>query len=129
MKPQTLTRTELIKNVADKTNQSQHVVKDTLDALFGEIQTALAKGDRVEFRGFGVWEVYMSKERVGRNPGDPNSGPIRIPSKKSIRFRLGGDLRAALLAPPTPVVTAQPVITAQPVTHDEYACEHGQPKP
>jgi nucleoid DNA-binding protein len=59
----------------------------TLDAL----RTALAAGDRIELRGFGVFKVKRRKYGVGRNP--KTGVQVPIPPGKSIRFKLGKRLR------------------------------------
>jgi nucleoid DNA-binding protein len=101
-----------------------------------EIEQALTEGYRVEFRGFGIWEVRMSKERVGRNPQRPENGQLRIPSQPVVRFRVGRDLKnnvrnpkPALAPAPAPKsVVASVVITAHPIALGEYEHEHDQPK-
>lgn len=120
-----LTRNEAIKLVAAATGESRAATEKTIDAFIGEIEKALAQGSRVEFRNFGVWEVRMSKPRVGRNPQHPEQGPLQIPSKPVIRFRLGNHLREsvrtygqsveAALAKAVPVRSTT-VLVAEPVS-------------
>jgi|PlaIllAssembly_1097288.scaffolds.fasta_scaffold269403_1 nucleoid DNA-binding protein len=105
MNNQTLTKIEAVKAVAATTNQSQAVVESVVEAFLKQIETTLGSGRRVEFRGFGIWEVRMSKERVGRNPKHPESGEVRIPSRPVIRFKTGKELKTAVqtkLAPTPP---------------------------
>lgn len=92
----TLTKADAIKKVAEKTELKQYQVKAAIDALFYEVKVALFSGQRVEFRGFGSWEVRMGKARMGRNPSDPGSGPVPIPARPSLRFKLSKDLKAAV---------------------------------
>ncbi len=64
------------------------VISQTLDA----IRDALVDGSAVELRNFGVFKVEVRKERVGRNPKNPNVD-IRIPARKVVKFRAGKELK------------------------------------
>jgi integration host factor subunit beta len=60
-------------------------LEKVVDAIFDQIGRALARGDRVEFRGFGTFAVKTWGARPGRNP---NSGAIvDIPEKRYPSFR------------------------------------------
>ena len=64
--------------------------------MFGEIASALARGDRVELRGFGAFSVKRREARIGRNPRTGDSVPVEdkhIPffkTGKQLRDRLNG---------------------------------------
>lgn len=105
------TKLDAIKLVSLKTEQSQAVVKDVINALFEEFKDALAMGRKVEVRGFCVMETRMSKARVGRNPSHPEQGNIVIPAKRIVRVRVAPDLAKAVAdAPPKKkVLTAEPI--------------------
>ncbi len=92
----TLTKADAIKKVSEKTNLKQYEVKQAINALFYEIKSALFTGQRVEFRGFGTWEVKLAKARMGRNPSNPNCGAVPIPARPALRFKLSKDLKAAV---------------------------------
>jgi len=87
-----MTRSELIDRLVARHPQftAQDVdlaVKVVLDAL----SSALAKGNRVEIRGFGSFGVNHRLPRQGRNP---KTGEIvQVPAKRSPRFKAGKDLR------------------------------------
>ena len=53
---------------------------------------ALAKGDTVELRNFGVFEVRLTKARVGRNPNKPGSSFV-IPPRATVKFKSGKIMR------------------------------------
>lgn len=89
----TFTKIDAIKTVAEKTNLSQHDTEAVIDAFLSQIESTLAAGNRVEFRGFGIWEVRMGKERIGRNPANPNAGSIVIPARPVVRFKVGKNLK------------------------------------
>ena len=54
--------------------------------------TALAKGDRIELRGFGVFNVRPRKTGIGRNPR--TGAEVSIPPGKAVRFKPGKELQA-----------------------------------
>jgi nucleoid DNA-binding protein len=68
--------------------QATEVVQKTLDYLSDE----LAKGNRVELRNFGVFELKVRRRRVGRNPKKPLEEVI-IPERVVIKFRPGKELK------------------------------------
>ena len=60
------------------------MVQLTLDS----ITDALASGRDVEIRNFGVFEVRLTKARVGRNPKDPGTD-VPIPARATVKFKSG----------------------------------------
>jgi nucleoid DNA-binding protein len=68
------------------------VVQNTLDY----IAEALSKGDKVELRNFGVFEVKIRKARVGRNPNAPATD-VPIPARATVKFKAGKEMRADVL--------------------------------
>jgi len=69
----------------------QSVVGKTLDC----ITEALAQGQTVELRNFGVFDVVTRKPRVGRNPKIPEV-TVHIPAKTKVRFRAGKEMKAGV---------------------------------
>ena len=69
----------------------QSVVGKTLDC----ITLALAQGQTVELRNFGVFDVVKCKPRVGRNPKIPEI-TVHIPAKAKVRFRAGKEMKAVV---------------------------------
>jgi integration host factor subunit beta len=62
-------RSELIQKIADENpNLTQRDVEKIVSTVFDEIIGALARGDRVELRGFGAFSVKSRDARQGRNP-------------------------------------------------------------
>lgn len=96
----TLTKTMALKTVAQKTGLARIKVKKTVEAVLTEIQLALAAGDRVEFRNFGVWEVKMSSARMGRNPSNPKCVAVPIPARPSVRFKPSKNLKSIVRTEP-----------------------------
>ena len=61
----------------------QRDIDNIVKAVLGEITAALARGDRVELRGFGVLWVKHRSARIGRNP---RTGALVAVDKKSLPF-------------------------------------------
>jgi nucleoid DNA-binding protein len=68
------------------------VVQKTLDY----ISDAVTKGQKVELRNFGVFEVKIRKARVGRNPNAPEAD-VPIPPRAVVKFKPGKEMREAVL--------------------------------
>ena len=74
-------KSELVQRIASQNpHLYQRDVENIVNAILGEIVTALARGDRVELRGFGAFSVKNRPARAGRNPrtGD-RQGNARTP--------------------------------------------------
>ena len=88
-------RSELIQIIAD---ENQHLyqrdVERIVNTVFSEITEALAKGDRVELRGFGAFSVKSRDARMGRNPR--TGEPVKVASKAVPFFKTGKLLRDRL---------------------------------
>ena len=70
-------RSELIQKLADDNpNLYQRDVERIVNTVFDEITGAMARGDRVELRGFGAFSVKKRDARVGRNPRTGDSVPV-----------------------------------------------------
>ena len=70
----------------------QHQVFDVVQKTLDSITDALAQGDTVELRNFGVLEVKLTKPRVGRNPNQPGSSFV-IPARATVKFKSGKIMR------------------------------------
>ena len=85
-------KSELIQKLAEENpHLYQRDVERIVSAVFDEITTALAGGDRGELRGFGAFSVKERDARVGRNPRTGES--VHVPAKRAPFFKTGKDLR------------------------------------
>ncbi|HWY30862.1 MAG TPA: HU family DNA-binding protein, partial [Candidatus Acidoferrum sp.] len=64
----TLTKQRLVVWISGETGLTQWKVLDVLQKTFDRIIDTLAKGNKVEIRNFGVFEVIIRKAKMGRNP-------------------------------------------------------------
>src|SRR5881392_2080527 len=93
-----MTKSELVQRLAEANpDLSQREVEVIVSAIFGEIAAALARGDRVELRGFGAFSVKRRDARVGRNPRTGAS--VEVAEKHIPFFKTGKQLRDRLNQP------------------------------
>ena len=85
-------KSELIQQIAeDNPHLYQRDVERIVSTLFEEITAALARGDRVELRGFGAFSVKRRDARQGRNPR--TGAAVPVPEKAVPFFKAGKELR------------------------------------
>lgn len=78
----------------------QHQVFDVVQRTLDGIARALAQGQKVELRNFGVFEVKVRKARTGRNPNAPKT-EVPIPERSVVKFKAGKEMRIEVLKLPT----------------------------
>jgi len=86
-----LIKLDIINHVVNQTGLARNKTEKAVGTVFEGIKGALTRGERVEFRGFGIFEVRARKTGIGRNPR--NNIEVHIQPGKSIRFRPGKGLR------------------------------------
>ena len=91
-----LTKRDLVVKISNETGLVQHQVFDVIQKTLDHITSALAKGQDVELRNFGVFQVRLSKARVGRNPNIPGSN-FAIPPRATVKFKSGKIMRRDVL--------------------------------
>lgn len=90
-----MTKSDLIKRLAEA---NPHLYMRDLERIvttvFDQIGAALARGDRVELRGFGAFSVRARDARTGRNPRTGDE--VQVPDKVVPYFKTGKELRERL---------------------------------
>jgi integration host factor subunit beta len=90
-----MTKSELVRElVRGNPHLTQREVEGMVTAIFDEIAAALARGDRVELRGFGAFSVKRRDARIGRNPRTGDS--VEVAEKHIPFFKTGKQLRDRL---------------------------------
>ena len=90
-----MTKSELILRLAESNpHLYQRDIERIVATVFGEIAAALARGDRVELRGFGAFSVKRREARIGRNPRTGDS--VSVADKHIPFFKTGKQLRDRL---------------------------------
>ncbi len=88
-------RSELIQKIADDNpHLYQRDVERIVNTIFDQIIAAMARGDRVELRGFGAFSVKKRDARTGRNPRTGES--VQVEEKHVPFFKTGKALRDRL---------------------------------
>ena len=91
----TTTKKELVDRIAESTQVKRVLVKATIQNFLDEVVSELAKGNRLEFRGFGVFEV---KERAARTAQNPKTlERIHVPAKRTVKFKAGRLMKKRLI--------------------------------
>ena len=91
-----MTKRDIVIRISEQTGLVQQQVLDVVQKTLDYISEALAKGDKVELRNFGVFEVKIRKARVGRNPNAPETD-VPIPQRAVVKFKPGKEMREEVL--------------------------------
>ena len=83
----TITKKELIDRIADNSGNRRVQVKRVVQQFLDEIVNELGKGNRLEFRDFGVFETKIRKARKAQNP--KTLAPVAVPEKRTVKFKVG----------------------------------------
>ncbi len=82
---------DIIHHVMARTGLPRNKAEDAVDKVFEGMKAALTKGDRIELRGFGVFNVRPRKTGIGRNPR--TGAEVSISPGKAVRFKPGKELQ------------------------------------
>lgn len=99
----TVTKKELVERLAERTGLKRQDVRGVVQGFLDEIINELGKGNRLEFRDFGVFDVRERAERIAQNPKTLER--VTVPAKRTARFRVGRLMKAC-------VDTGSPVASA-----------------
>jgi DNA-binding protein HU-alpha len=91
-----MTRTELIDDLAQRTNLEKKDVKVFLDSLVTAVEDEIKRGGEVPLKGLGKFKVQHRKARTGRNP--ITGAEIQIPAKTVVKFTLAKALKDLISA-------------------------------
>lgn len=89
-----MTKEQLVEMMAKDAGISKRAANDALKTFFGSVTTALKKGQKVSFVGFGTFSTSKRKARTGRNP--KTGAAIKIPAARVPKFKAGKSLRDAV---------------------------------
>ena len=90
----TTTKKDLIESIAIATSQSQAAVRMTIQCFMDQLIQELSRGNRVEFRHFGVFEVRERAARIVRNPRTQE--PVLVAPDRTVRFKAGRAMKQAI---------------------------------
>ena len=95
----TIAKKELIDRITKKTQCKNITAKEIVQQFLEEITTELGKGNRLEFRDFGVFEVKERAARVAQNPKTLEK--VQVPAKRGVKFKMGRIMRERMNDHPT----------------------------
>ena len=88
-------KSELVQRISEQNpHLYQRDVENIVNAILGEIVAAMARGDRVELRGFGAFSTKQRQARTGRNPRTGDKVPVQ--EKFVPFFKTGKEMRERL---------------------------------
>lgn len=83
---------DIVNAIVTKTSIPRSKAEQAVETVFEAMKNALGRGDRIELRRFGVFNVKRRKTGIGRNPRTGQQ--VRIPPGKAVRFKPGKELQA-----------------------------------
>ena len=90
----TITKKELIDQIAEATGEKRVVAKKIVQSFLDSIIVELGKGNRLEFRDFGVFEVKQRRARKAQNPKTLEE--VWVPPKRTVKFKVGRLMKQTL---------------------------------
>jgi len=82
---------DIVNAVVNKTGVSRTKAEQAVETVFEAMKSALGKGERIELRRFGVFNVRPRKTGIGRNPRTGQE--VSIPPGKAVRLKPGKELQ------------------------------------
>ncbi|MDX2132012.1 MAG: HU family DNA-binding protein [Planctomycetota bacterium] len=99
----TITKKDLVERISERTRLPRADVKRTLQEFLDLIIVELKRGNRLEFRDFGVFEVKTRAARLAQNPKTLQK--VDVPAKRAVRFKVGRLMRESVELTPPPSAT------------------------
>lgn len=87
-----MVKQDIVNSVVDRTGLSKTKAEIAVETVFETMKTAMERGERIELRGFGVFNIRPRKTGIGRNPRTGEE--VIIPPGKAVRFKPGKDLQS-----------------------------------
>ena len=82
---------DIVNAVVTRTGVTRTKAEQAVETVFGAMKNALGRGERIELRRFGVFNVRPRKTGIGRNPRTGQE--VSIPPGKAVRFKPGKELQ------------------------------------
>ena len=83
----TTTKKDIIDRISERTGMKRTDVKEAVQLFLDEMIEELGKGNRLEFRDFGVFEVRDRAARTAQNPKTLEQ--VVVPARRAVRFKVG----------------------------------------
>ena len=86
-----VTKKEIVDRIAGRTRTRHVLVKEVVQSFLDEVVAELARGNRLEFRDFGVFETRLRSARTAQNPKTLER--VQVPEKRTVRFKAGRQMK------------------------------------
>jgi len=83
---------DIVNAVVSRTGVTRTKAEQAVETVFEAMKNALGRGERIELRRFGVFNVKPRKTGIGRNPR--TGAEVSIPPGKAVRFKPGKELQS-----------------------------------
>ncbi len=83
---------DIVNEAVNRTGITKTKAEQAVETVFESMKKALERGNRIELRGFGVFNVKPRKTGIGRNPR--TGAVVNIPPGKAVRFKPGKELQS-----------------------------------
>ena len=94
-----MTKSELVSALAERQPQLlKQNVELAVNCILTQMADAIAKGERIEIRGFGSFDLHHRAPRVARNPRTGET--VNSPAKTAVHFKPGKDMKDRVNAAP-----------------------------
>jgi integration host factor subunit beta len=90
----TITKKDMIERITERTKESRLVVRAVVQEFLEQVILELKKGNRIEFRDFGVFEARRRAPRTAQNPKTLKR--VEVPSRIAVKFKVGRLMRETL---------------------------------
>ena len=92
-----MNKSDLVREVARISGLTHERSEAVVTAVFERIIEALVKGEHVEIRGLGTFDIRQRRARIARNP--KTGAAVDVPARKVPFFKMGRELRSILNPP------------------------------
>ncbi len=86
-----MTKKDIVAEVVNRTGLSKTEAEVAVETVVETMKRSMERGERIEVRGFGVFDIRPRKTGVGRNP--KTGEEVTIPPGRAVRFKPGKGLR------------------------------------
>ena len=90
----TITKKDLIERITERTKLKRNDAKRAIQEFLDQVIEELKKGNRLEFRDFGVFEVKERAARLAQNPKTMQK--VEVPAKRAVKFKVGRLMRESV---------------------------------
>ncbi len=87
-----MVKQDIVDKVVNRTGLIKTKAEIAVEAVFDTMKRSMERGERIELRGFGVFNIRPRKTGIGRNPR--TGVEVIIPPAKAVRFKPGKDLKS-----------------------------------